>query len=230
MARALAGTLMQRELAERIGSSRSALIRWASQNGVSLDAHAYKPELRRRVLAYYELHGKTKTQKAFPDVSVRSIVERSYGKFKPRQIRWTDEQLIEAARMAGLVSPAAQAKYFNRPNANAGAIKSLWMKRFGFGQGSVNGMVHDTAKHLVTVRARYIKPLGESRDGKAAEFRRLILWVDMEKCLKPDVPPFIADAIRTLANFQRWLWRDENPKPRILRMIKARELPLDGGA
>lgn len=214
---------MQRELAEQIGCSRSNLIRWASANNISLNAFSYKPEVVRRVCKYYELHGKTKTQEVFPDVSVRSIVEHNYGLFKPRQIRWTDEQIIEAARMAGLISPTAQAKYFNRPGANAGAIKSLWMKRFKIGGGTVNGMVHDSARHLLTVRARYLRPVGESRDGRPVEFRRLILWVDMEKFLKPNTPEFIVEAIQTLANFQRWLWKSENPKPRILAMIKERE-------
>lgn len=215
--------MMQRELAEHLGVSRTNLIRWASQSGVSLDAHSYKPEVVARVLAYYEQHGKTRTQEAFPDVSVRSIVERNYGAFRPRQIRWTDAQIIEAARMAGLVSPRAQAKYFNRPNAHEGAIKSLWMKRFGFGAGSLNGMAHWQAKELVSVKARYLKPIGESREGEPIEFRRIILWVDMEKCLKRGTPAFIREAIETLANFQRWLWRCKNPKPKIIRMIRERE-------
>ena len=215
--------MMQVELAEYLGCSRSNLIRWATAHKISLDANAYKPEVVNRVCAYYEKHGKIKTQEAFPDVSVRSIVERNYGLFKPRQIRWTDEQIIEAARMAGLISSQAQAKYFNRPRAHSGSIKALWMKRFGFGQGNINGMVHWYAKELVTVKAPYVRPIGESRRGELLEFRRLILWVDMEKCLKTEVPPFMCDAIKELAQFQRWLWKSDNPKPLILKMIKERE-------
>jgi hypothetical protein len=215
---------MQNELAEYIGSSRTNLIRWATANGVSLDAHSYKPEVKARVLAYYERHGRVKTQKAFPGVGVRSIVERNYGAFQPRQIRWTDEQIIEAARMSGLVSPLAQAKYFNRPRAHVGSIKSLWMKKFKHGGGGINGMVHDTAKHLVTVKARYLKPKGLTRKNKLVEFRRLILWVDIEKCMKPETPAFIQDAIHALADFQRWLHGTKNPRPKILKMIKEREL------
>jgi len=220
----MAGKMMQRELAAHLGVSRSNLIRWATQAGVSLDAHSYKPAIVSAVCRHYERHGKTKTQEIFPDVSVRSIIERNYGKFKPRQVRWTDEQIIEAARMAGLISFKAQARFFNRPNADIGSIKSLWMKRFGMGGGTVNGMVHDSAKHLVTSSARYLKPMGDNRKGQPVQFRRLVLWVDMEKCLKPETPEFIASAIYSLADFQRWLWKSKNPKPLILKMIKEREL------
>jgi hypothetical protein len=216
---------MQRELAEHIGCSRSNLVRWASANGISLDAHSYKPDVIRRVLKHYEVHGRVKTQEAFPEVCVRSIVERNYGKFKARQTRWSDEQIAEAARMAGLVSPAAQAKYFNRPGANAGAIKSLWMKRFGFGECSVNGLVKFYARPLIKGgHSKYIRPTGLDRKGHPTKFRNLILWVDLENILKPDVPSFIAEAVRTMADFQRWLWRSENPKPLILKMIREREL------
>lgn len=216
---------MQREVAERIGSSRTALIRWATEAGVSLDAHSYKPEVVRRVCAYYERHGKPKTQERFPEVNVRSIIERNYGLFKPRQVRWTNEQIIEAAKMAGLVSYRAQAKYFNRPRAFEGSVKSLWVKRFGMGEASVNGLVKSYAKTLIRGgHSKYIRPIGNSRFGEPTEFRSIILWVDLEKILKAEVPEFIVSAIHTMANFQRWLWRSKNPKPLILKMIKEREL------
>jgi transcriptional regulator with XRE-family HTH domain len=222
-ARRLAGTMMQHELADHLGCSRSNLIRWASRNRVSLDSRSYKPDVVRRVLQYYERHGKTKTQQAFPDVSVRSIVERNYGKFRPRQTKWSDEQIVEAARMAGLVSPKAQAKYFNRPNSRSGSIKALWAKRFGVGGCSVNGMTHNSAKNFVTDQAPYVNPLGESRKGKRCKFRRVCLWVDVEKHMRQGIPEFMQDAIKTLANFQRWLFGDKEPRQKIIRMMRQRE-------
>lgn len=216
--------MKQSELAEHVGCSRSNLIRWASRNGISLDSLSYKPEVVERVLKYYAIHGKTKTQERFPDVSVRSIVERNYGRFPPRQVRWTNEQIIEAAKMSGLVSHKAQAKYFNRPGAHSGSIKSLWTKRFGLKAGSVNGMHHNQAKHFVNIRARYIYTVGTGSTGKTTTGRRLCLWVTMAESLKPGVPPLIANAIRTMADFQRWLWQSNDPKPLILKMIKEREV------
>jgi transcriptional regulator with XRE-family HTH domain len=116
VARKLAGKMKQDDLADRIGCSRSNLIRWARDHKVSLDSLSLKPDVVKKVCAYYERHGRKRTEKKFPNVRVRSIVER-YKLFKPRQIKWTDKQIIEAARMAGLISPGAQAKYFNRPRA-----------------------------------------------------------------------------------------------------------------
>lgn len=219
-----AGRIPQKELAIKIKSSRSNLIRWASRHAISLDSLSYKPEVVRAVCGFYEMHGRRATERAFPKVSVRSIIEhKGLGMFKPRQTRWDDKSLLEAARMAGLVSPEAQAKYFNRPGAHRGSIKSLWTKRFGFGACKINGMAHWHAKHLVTVKARYLRPYGEGRDGKPVQFRRLILWVNMEKCLKPDVPEFIRDAVKTMAQFQRWLHATPDPATKIKRMIRERE-------
>lgn len=222
-AKSLIGTMPREEIAAAVGTSLPSLKRaFPGTRLAYFNRYVINPQLVRKVCEYYEQHGRKKTEEAFPDVSVRSIVER-YKNFRPRQTRWTDKEIIEAARMAGLISAKSQAKYFDRPNAHAGAIKSLWMKRFGFGQGNINGMVHDNAKHLVNHRARYIKPMGESRTGRQTQFRRLILWVDMERCLKPEVPKFLVDAIRTMADFQRWLHDAEDPRPKILRMIKQRE-------
>lgn len=217
--------MMQRELAEHIGCSRSNLIRWASANKISLDAHSYKPEVKAAVLSFYEMHGRRATEKAFPDVSVRSIVERNYGAFAPRQLRWTDKQIIEAARMAGLVSFKAQARYFNRPNANEGSIKSLWMKRFGHGSSNINGMPHWYARSLVWgPKVRYVKVVGTTRKGELKPFMRILLWVDIQKHMRPDTPKFIKSAVRAMANFQRWLHDDKNPRAKILKMINEREL------
>lgn len=213
-----------KDLAKAIGTSDSNLDRWAKQNGVNINALKYRPATVASVTAYYEKHGRKATEEAFPHVKVRSIVER-YRQFSPRQIRWADEQIIEATKMAGLVSPSAQANYFNRPRAFAGSVKALWVKRFGFRGGSINGMVHWYAKELVTSKARYLQPVGEDRSGRPVRFRRLILWVDMEKCLKPSVPEFLKEAISTLADFQRWLWKSDDPKPLILKMIQERERP-----
>ena len=222
MVRRMAGTTFIKNLARAVGTSNSNLDRWAKQNRVNINALAYRPETIRSVCSYYEKHGLQATQDAFPNVRVRSIVER-FKNFAPRLIRWSDEQIIEAAKMAGLVSHKAQAKYFNRPNANEGSIRSLWIRKFKISGGSVNGMVNWYAKELVDVKVEYLKPKGMSK-GEVIEFRRLILWVDLERYLKAEVPRFIRDAIKTMADFQRWLWKSDNPKPLILKMIKEREL------
>jgi AcrR family transcriptional regulator len=218
------------EMAERLNTSVTNIKRAFRGKRLWFHNGKYKnrPELVESVLAYYAKHGKNETIKRFPDVKVKCIVDRPeyYGHSKPkRQIRWTDKQILEAARMAGLVSLKGQARYFNRPNADVGSIQSLWTKRFQMGSSNVNGMVHWYAKELVNHRARYIQPLGLSRADKLVKFRRVILWVDMEKCLKANVPSFIREAVKTMADFQRWLHGSDNPRAKILRMIETRELP-----
>lgn len=224
-ARKLIGKMDRNDIAERLGVSLSNLKR--AFRGTRLAYYNYctvNPKLVRDVNKYYEKHGLNRTFKKFnlKKKQVEHIIYR-YKQHSPRQIRWTNNEIIEAARMAGIVSPAAQARFFKRPNANAGSIKSLWMKRFKMGQGCVNGMTHWCAKELVNKNARYLKPIGESRKGEPTEFRRLILWIDMEKNLKRGVPPFMRSAVKTMADFQRWIHGGGDVKAKIIKLMKERE-------
>ncbi len=220
------GTMDRREIAERLGTSLANLKR--AFRGTRLAYFNYcsrQPELVRAVNKYYETHSQAETAESFglKPKQVDHIVNR-YKTHKPKQIRWTDKEILEAAKMGGLISYEAQAKYFNRPRAHAGSIKALWTKRFNFLGGQINGMPHNQAKHLVDCSARYVYAVGTNRKGERTRGRRICLWLTMAESLKPEVPGFIASAIHTMADFQRWLWRDDNPKPRIMRMIKQREL------
>ena len=224
-AKTMIGKMPREEIARRLGVSLPSLKR--AFRGVRLAFHNYcqaNPSLVRQVNAFYEENGNKRTAEHFgiSRKQVEHIVYR-YRFSKPRQIRWSDPQIAEAAKMSGLISHTAQAKYFNRPNAFNGSIKALWTKRFGF-MGTVNGMAHWYARELVDCSAQYLKPKGNDRRGDPTLFRWIILWVDMEKCLRPDVPEFIQDAIKTMADFQRWIWKSKNPKPLILKMIQQREL------
>lgn len=204
----LAGTMYVHDLAKDVGVSKPTLVRWAKRNGVSLNALAYKPKVIEQVCRYYEKHGKARTQKRFPNVSVRSIVERYYRRygFKLRQERWTPEQLIFCAKSAGLVSHERLAKHFNRPRANEGSITSVWMKNFKIGGGQVNGLSYSVARHYVKASCPiYETNFWRARRGGTEFGRKIALWVDVEKHLRADVPKHLADAIRALAKFQRWL-------------------------
>lgn len=218
--------MSREDIAMTLGVSIPSLKR--AFRGTRLAFHNYcqaNPGLVKAVCNHYENHTQDETAEAFGlrPKQVDHIVNR-YKKFrKQKQIRWTDQQIAEAAKMSGLVSHSAQARYFNRPNAFNGSIKALWTKRFGFMGGSINGMACFHAQHLVDTSAQFLKPKGNDRRGDPVLFRWIILWVDMENSLKPDVPDFIRESIQTMANFQRWLWKTNNPKPRILRMIRERE-------
>lgn len=220
----------RQQISEEVGVSLSNLRRWARDNGLSLSYYnRYKinPTLVKEVCAYYEKHGKRKTQEAFPNIRVRSLVER-YKSFKPRQSRWSDAQLIELAKMAGIVSMKAQAKYFNRPLAHEGSITSAWMKRYGFGGGCVNGLSWDLARHFVDQKAKPIQTCFWKQRRKTKKKtidiqRQVVLWVDMEKHLHPDCPSWLKRSVNALAKFQRWLHNSNNPNRKIQRLIQTRE-------
>lgn len=221
----LIGKMSGEDIANELGTSLPNLKR--AFRGRRLAYYNYcqaNPMLVKNVNKYFETHTQNETAKHFgiSRKQVDHIIYR-YRSAKPKQVRWTDTQLVEAAKMAGLVSYTAQAKYFNRPGANEGAIKSLWVKRLNGLSATLHGMPHWTAKNIVNQNARYLKPLGMSRDNRLIKFRRIILWIDMEKNLKKNVPPFIREAVETMADFQRWLFKSKNPKKQILKLIEARE-------
>lgn len=231
-ARSMIGTMPRSEIAQELGVSESNLKRGLRGTSIWFHNGKYKnrPELVKQVMDYYYKHGKPATVKQFPSVNVKCIIERPeyYGiKKKFRQRRWTDQELIELTKMAGIISETGQAKYFKRPGANEGSIKSVWMKRFHLGSGFIHGMSEYMAKHLVNKKTPYVQTaFWQSRRDGVTFGRKLYLWVDMENNLQPEIPEFIRDAIVQMAKFQRWLFDSENPKSQILKLIKAREVKL----
>jgi hypothetical protein len=226
-----AGDMKITEIAKRLGTSVANVKR--SCRGVRFFAHngKYKerPDLVRQVLDYYFEHGKAATEEAFPNVNVKCIVDRPeyYGvKRQYRQKRWTAGQHLEAVRMAGLVPLDAQAKHFARPGANAGAMKSFWIKRVGMAGGQIHGMADWNARWIVTdrcprLRVKYLAP----RDAEAPSVdgtRPIVLWIDAEKHLRSGTPEFIATGIRTMADFTRWVFGVKHPKRAILKMMRER--------
>lgn len=203
--RKLAGTMYAHLLAEKVGVSVSRLKRWARDNKLSLDAHKYDDKTVASVCAYYVEHGKPKTQKKFPNVKVRSIVER-YLKdldiYKPRQVRWDAKQIIMLARMAGLVSKTAQAAYFSRPRANEGSIKSAWSKKFSANPSAINGAPAYIVRRFVKRSCPYYEP-GYCDEGSG--IRRIALWIDIVEHMREDVPHHLRKAFEAQAKFQKWL-------------------------
>jgi len=215
MALSLVGKMPREEIAQEIGGVSIANLK-RSLPGVSFAFHnkyCINQGLVRDVCRSYEKNGRKKTEQAFPNVRVRSIVER-YKFFKPRRIRWKDSQIIELVKMAGIVSFKDQARYFKRPNAFEGSIKSFWIKRMGFGGGSIHGMSNWMAKEIVTDKCPRMN-LPHSR-------KKICLWADMQDHLKIGVPKFICDAVKMLAHFQGWIFANEQPKIAIYKISKER--------
>lgn len=214
--RARIGKMPVGEMATRLGTSVANVKRAFRGKSLWFQNGKLKnnPKLVKQVLDYYSAHGWHETEKRFPRLRIKSIIHRAdyYGfKLKPRQVRWTGAQIVEAAKMAGLVSPAQQAKIFNRPRAHAGSIKSLWSKRFKLAPTDIHGMANWKATHIVTAHCPRLK----------LRHANICLWCDMEKHMRHGVPKFIADGIRTMAQFQRWLYSSNQPKREMLKYLRA---------
>lgn len=228
----MAGSVYRDEIARRIGTSKATFMRWARQHPeINFNAHKYPETVVREVCDYYEKHGKIKTQKKYPNVKVRSIVERYLKDLghAPRQIRWTDRQLMQLVKMAGIISMSAQARYFDRPNAHRGSIQSAWMKKFGRGGSSINGLSWYTARQYVdyycpVLQTKFWKMRKELRGKQpiVEQSRMLVLWVDLEKHMSEDLPEHIKAGIRALAKFQKWI-HGKNVRKNIVNMIKEIE-------
>jgi DNA-binding XRE family transcriptional regulator len=225
----LRGKVTKEEIAKRIGASRSSISRLGRYLKLSFNAcNKYKanPKFVKEVCDYYAKHGKAKTLERFPGIKLRSIVER-YKIFPPRQIRWTDDQLKELARMAGIVSIDAQARYFKRPNANRGSIISAWMKKFKMGGGCINGLSWYMARHFVTRDCKPIRTkFWRQKDGIAhtLEGRQIVLWTEMQKHLKPDSPDWLKESIEAMAKFQIWLHGTMQVKAKVKKVIRRIDL------
>jgi hypothetical protein len=219
--RPLLNTMPVLQICAQVGISKAAYQRWRMEAGISLRNDAYRPDVVEAVLRTYEQappgQGKAAVREAFPDVRVRSIVEGSRA-FAPRQIRWTDEQIREAAKMAGLVSHSAQARYFGRPHTGAGSVKSLWVKRFGYGPSEVNSFGIDRAWQLV----QYGCPAVLVQRLKGGMPIAKVLWLDMIQWLKPEVADEVRECVQALARWQAWL-HGTMETGAIRRMIQERE-------
>lgn len=229
----LRGTMPITKIANELGVSVSNIKR--SLPGISFYYENGKiinnPQLAREIYEYYLANGKPKTLEKFKDCRIRprSIIDApaKYGFLPQQKIRkWTDDELVELARMQGLISYQAQAKYFSRPNANAGSIKSAYQKKFSSIYSELHGMSWSNARKIVYPDCpKLFLPTLERMPSKNATKNKNIrvLWCDLEKHLLPVLPPAFVDAIKALAEFQRWLFQTENPRAKILNMLRTRE-------
>lgn len=223
-AKSLVGKISRDDICRQLGVSTSNLKR--SCPGISFyffNRYAAQPELVEKVCKYYERHGKKKTTEKFPDICIRSVVER-YKNYAPRQTRWTPRQIRQAAQMAGLVSIEDQAKFFNRPGANRGSIVSLWMKKFKLGGGNVNGLSWNIARNFVRPQCPKIKTSFWRRREWTKESNRarfVVTWKDFEKYQKHDNPAWVKEAASALARFQIWLHGTKQIRARVQKIVDS---------
>lgn len=213
----LAGTITRGAIAQQVGVPLSQVSRYLREAGLRSNARDYPPDVVQAVCVAYEVLGRVKTQELFPTVRVRSIIER-YKQYAPRQRRWTPEELLEAAQMAGIVSHTAQARYFGRPNASTGSIASVWSKHFRCAPRDVHGLGAHLVWQLCTPGVTATLVAQQTMPGP----RTVVLWLDLATHLRADVEPEICEAIAALADFQGWLYGTRESAD-IRTMITERE-------
>lgn len=202
-------------IAEKIGVSIPAVARFRCQAQISLRQARYSQETIDQVIECYELHGKAAVQKKFPEVNYRSIVERH--PHAPRQARWKGRELVQVARMSGLVPRETQAKIFNRPRANAASIISALVKRLGVtSEAGLHGLPHHTAMAIVDPLCPSVMRPSTTRPGYK---RRLYLWCDIAHNMLPGTPMYLRQGIRAMHKFQQWLYKTDDPRRAILRIM-----------
>ncbi len=174
----------------------------------------YDPTLVVEVLNYFDSNGKIKTQEKFPDINIRSVVER-YGKGRnTRCKKWSNNDLIELMKMGGIISFENQAIFFNRPRAHKGSIVSVWQKVFGVSSRCMNGLPKYKAEKIAKKECPYIK--SEYKNGM-----KLYLWCDLKNYLLPNCSEVVKRCINIMCEFQERIFNGE-VKEEIKKMQKER--------
>ena len=118
------------------------------------------------------------------------------------------------------MSHTAQARYFNRPNAYEGSIKSFWAKGACCAPRDVNGLGAYTAYQVATPGVPAVIVKHQQNSGA----RPVVLWLDLAAHLRSDVGPFVREAVQVLARFQEAHARHHELSAAIRHMIQEREL------
>jgi len=206
------------DIALAVGISETQLKRAAKYSGwkftfaKGFTNQKYDAAIIGQVIDFYDKYGKRKTQKHFLNVNVRSIVEKYGAGRNTRCHRWTNENILDLLRMAGVISKGSQAKYFNRPLANEGSIISVWQKVLKCRPICINGLPEYKAKYIVKESCPKIN-LGYNR-------HNIYLWTDCSKHLRDDCSIAVEKAVAAMADFQSKLFKD--PRRDIEKIIKER--------
>lgn len=216
-AKRLAGKISREEIAERLGVSVPTLKRKCK--GVSFTQKKLFPfktdkKLREKIIADYLRLGRKETQKKYPEVKVRSCIEKYLLGQKPKQTPWSHRERLQLLQLAGLLSAEKQAKLISRKGLTSSSIKSAFIKQFGIPQQSINGMKKHTVKQFLKNSCPYTltQRLYTSKDSTRKTQPGLYLYIDMEEHLKEEAPEFFKESIYALAKFQRWVFAAKDNK------------------
>ena len=187
---ALAGTMTRQEIAESLGTSRATVSRCLAKNGIRTgQPKQYPIEIRNAVIAFYETHDKHETQKQFPGVRVRSIIDRY--ETTAKQDFWTFEEDLKAISMLTEKPTTEISKILGRGERSV--IKR--MKRvYNLSPKHLNGMAYRLCKHVLS--SDYVP----EKKGNAY----VVNWEDFDTHINTKNKDIIM-CVKILADFRRFL-------------------------
>lgn len=187
---ALAGTMTREEIANSLRTSRATVNRCLRDNGIKTgQPKQYPIEIREAVIAFYATHNKYETQKQFPDVRVRSIIERY--ETEAKQNFWTFEEELKVLSMVTEKSTASIAKELKRGPASVNKMLRL---RYNVSPKHLNGIAYRLCKHVLS--SDYIP----TKKGNAY----IVNWQDFDTFIDTKNKDIIM-CVRILAEFRRFL-------------------------
>lgn len=203
----LASTTLRAEIAKRFGISKTTLARIAKRDGFRFSGNKKlknNPALTRRVCEYYARHGGPKTEKKFPGVCIYKIVEK-YGRrhqMKPRLTKVAPSEILDVVRTRGLIG--LRENGFRR-----NAIWARYLPKHKTKEIYINGLPWRLAKELVVpdCPTLLLKTVNSRRRyGVVKTEFHFVLWVDVEKHLKPGSNELVVALVRAMAKLQRWIF------------------------
>lgn len=218
-------------VAEELGVRRDVVSSYRRLMGLSKRRRYLNAFEREDLVETYFTQGFRAASEKYPGIMVYSSVSRYTSRRKERV--WSEEEKIEMARMAGFISFDDQVAFLKRPKraANSLLTHSFWQKRCGIGSHSIHGLIGALKQYLCRHNAPVIAlpcqaPERRWRGVEARVVpprkRRMVIWADAERHLRPDVPPWVREVARAGARFQRWLYQTDNPRGAILMMMAER--------
>lgn len=186
----LAGTMTRAEIAERLNTSRATVNRCLRDNGIRTgQPRQYPVEIREAVIAFYATHDKNETQKQFPGVRIRSIIERY--ETEAKQEYWTFEEDLKAISMLTEKPTSEISKSLGRGERSV--IKRM-SRCYNLSPKHINGMAYRLCKHVLS---DHYKP---TKKGNAY----IVNWCEMRDNIETENQDIIS-CVNVLARFREFL-------------------------
>ena len=186
----LAGKFTREEIANKLGTSRSTVNRCLKKNNIKTgQPKSYPINIRNAVINFYASHTLKETQKQFPNVKVRSIIER-YTTLE-KQNYWTFEEELKAISMLSEKSTAEISKILGRGKR---AVSKRIQRNYQIAPKHLNGIAYRLCKHVL--RSNFIP----EKKGNIY----IVNWNDFDKYISTKNKT-ILECVKVLAKFRTWL-------------------------